>query len=83
MNEATLQQVEALIETFAERLTGKSDPETVEKIKLWSIYSHIHKTMPPLTAHWTQEHPEAKTDMRQLFEEIKEWNEQFRAQNKQ
>ncbi|GIQ68480.1 DUF2573 family protein [Xylanibacillus composti] len=82
MDETSREQIEGLIEAFAERLTGRTDPETVEKIKLWAIYSHIHKTMPPLTAHWTQEHPQAKADMRRLFEEIKQWNESFREQNK-
>lgn len=65
---------EALIEKFAELLTGETSPELEEKVKYWSMYNHIHKTMPALATHWNQEHPEAKAEVRKLFEEIKELN---------
>lgn len=80
MNPVFDQEFEALVEKFAELLTGKSDTETVEKVKKWAIYNHIHKSMPALTNHWNQNHPEAKREVRLLFEEIRSLNEAARAQ---
>lgn len=79
MNPVFDREFEALVEKFAELLTGKSNPETVEKVKKWAIYNHIHKSMPALSNHWNQSHPEAKQEVRKLFEEIKSLNEAHRA----
>ncbi|MDF2720146.1 MAG: hypothetical protein K0R28_7071 [Paenibacillus sp.] len=70
MNPVFDREFEALVEKFAELLTGKANPETVEKVKKWAIYNHIHKSMPALASHWNQSHPEAKQEIRRLFEEI-------------
>ena len=72
------EQFNALIEKYAERLTGDSSPEIVNKVKIWALYSHIHKSMPALTAHWNSSHPEVKPIMRALFEEIKTMNAEQR-----
>lgn len=69
------EQFEGLIETFAELLTEDQSADMLEKIKIWCIYSHMHKTMPHLTAHWTKQHPEGKQAIRAIFEEIKQKNE--------
>jgi hypothetical protein len=80
MNPVFDREFEALVEKFAELLTGKANPETVEKVKKWAIYNHIHKSMPALASHWNQSHPEAKQEIRRLFEEIKGLNEALRAE---
>lgn len=80
MNPVFDSEFEALVEKFAELLTGRTSPEAVEKVKKWAIYNHIHKTMPALSSHWNQSHPEAKQEIRKLFEEIKAWNEALRAE---
>ncbi|MDF2716678.1 MAG: hypothetical protein K0R28_3603 [Paenibacillus sp.] len=79
MNPVFDREFEALVEKFAELVTGKTDRETVEKVKKWAIYNHIHKSMPALASHWNQSHPEAKREIRKLFEEIKSLNEAQRA----
>lgn len=71
----------ALVEKFAELLTGDTSPETMEKIKIWSIYNHIHKTMPALASHWNQNHPESKAEIRKLFEEVRDLNQKLKAEH--
>lgn len=72
-------EFDGLVEKFAELLTGKSDLETIEKVKKWAIYNHIHKSMPALASHWNQSHPEGKQEVRKLFEDIKASNEALKA----
>lgn len=72
------EEFHALCEKYTELLTGQQHPELVEKIKIWSIYNHMHKTMPALTRHWNKEHPESRAEMLKLFSEIKELNEAHR-----
>jgi hypothetical protein len=71
---------DALVEKYAEFLTGDGSPEMIEKIKCWAVYQHISKTMPPLTKHWGEMHPAARAEMRELFTEIKRLNEHLKAQ---
>ena len=73
------QQFQALAERAADLLTGDSSPEMVEKIKVWAIYNHLHRTMPALTSHWNQHHPEGKAEIRRIFEEIRDLNEAKRS----
>ncbi|MCZ8517139.1 DUF2573 family protein [Paenibacillus filicis] len=82
MNARFQTEFDALVEKFAELLTGDASPETIEKIKLWSVYNHIHKTMPALASHWNQNHPESKADIRRLFEEVRDLNQKLKAENK-
>ncbi len=79
MNKEFEAQFESLLEKMAELLTGDSSPEMVEKVKVWAIYNHIHKTMPALTGHWNQDHPEGKAELRAIFEEIKSLNQALQA----
>lgn len=74
MNPVFDKEFDALIEKFAELLTGQSSPELVEKVKKWAIYNHIHKSMPALSSHWSQSHPEARVEVRKIFEEIRDLN---------
>lgn len=69
----------ALAETLAELVTGDTSPDMLEKIKVWAIYNHIHKTMPALASHWSQAHPEARAHIRALFEEIRDKNQALKA----
>lgn len=79
MNPVLDRAFESLIEKYAELLIGSASPEDVEKVRKWALYSHIHKTMPALAAHWSQSHPEARQEMRKLFEDVKRRNEALRA----
>ncbi|MFE5320363.1 DUF2573 family protein [Paenibacillus sp. NPDC056579] len=82
MNPQVQSEFEALVEKFTELLTGHSSPEMVEKIKMWSVYSHIHRSMPALTSHWNQAHPEGKAAIRELFEEVRSLNLELKERNK-
>lgn len=79
MNPVFDREFEALVDKFTELLTGQTDRATVEKVKKWALYNHIHKSMPALASHWNQSHPEAKREIRKLFEDIKSLNEAQRA----
>lgn len=79
MSLETLQeQVDGLMEKYTELLLGDSTPELKEKVKLWAMYTHLSKTMPPLAKHWNQSYPEAKDAMKELVAEIKQLNEENR-----
>ncbi|NOU96268.1 DUF2573 family protein [Paenibacillus sp. LMG 31456] len=81
MNSEFHTEFEALVEKFSELLTGSSSPEMVEKIKIWSVYNHIHKTMPALASHWNQSHPESRAIIRSLYEEVRQLNLELKAKN--
>ncbi|TDF97523.1 DUF2573 family protein [Paenibacillus piri] len=81
MNPEFAKEFDALVEKFAELLTGDSSPETVEKIKVWSIYNHIHRTMPALASHWNQSHPESRAVIRGLYEEVRDLNLALKAKH--
>ncbi|MFB6366156.1 Protein of unknown function [Paenibacillus tianmuensis] len=83
MNSRFAAEFEGLVEKYTELLTGDASAETVEKIKAWAIYNHIHKTMPALASHWNQQHPEGKADVRKLFEEVRDLNQKLKAANQQ
>lgn len=81
MDKSFIEQFDGLLEKYTELLIGEATPEQVEQIKVWALYNHMHKTMPNLTQHWTATHPEAKTEVRALFEEVKRLNEAHRAKS--
>ncbi|MCM3585084.1 YusU family protein [Mesobacillus maritimus] len=78
MNEKLTEQLDGLLEKYAELLVGHSSNEYKEKVKAWIIYNHIAKTMPPLAQHWNKTYPDAKENIMQVIKEIKELNEQNR-----
>ncbi|WP_025026564.1 DUF2573 family protein [Caldalkalibacillus mannanilyticus] len=70
-----------LFEKYTELLTGQSSSETIEKVKIWALYSHMNKTMPALLQHWHQDNPESRTKMKQLFEEVQHLNKSHKTQS--
>jgi hypothetical protein len=64
---------------YSELLVGESSDEVKEKVKMWALYSHVAKSMPALAKHWNELYPDAKAEMKQVMEEIKELNEKHRA----
>ncbi|MEH7307635.1 DUF2573 family protein [Neobacillus drentensis] len=82
MEKAFVKQFEALLEKYSELLVGEATDETMEKVKMWALYTHIAKSMPALAKHWNGLYPEAKEEMKQLINEIKIMNEQHRSSQK-
>lgn len=73
-----MEQFETLLEKYSELLVGESDEAVKEKVKAWALYSHIAKSMPALINHWSALYPEAREEMKQMIQEIKQLNEQHR-----
>ncbi len=80
--EKLVPELDGLLYKFTELLTGEATEERVEMVKVWSIYSHMLKVMPPLVKHWTSEeqHQDAKRKIRDIFEEIQRLNEENKKQ---
>ena len=79
MEKTFAKQFEALLEKYSELLVGEATDETMEKVKMWALYTHIAKSMPALTKHWNGLYPDAKEEMKQIINEIKVMNEQHRS----
>jgi hypothetical protein len=69
-----LPDIDSLLYSFTEFLTGEANEERVEMVKVWALYNQMLKVMPPLVQHWTNEHPEEKKQLRELFQQIQQWN---------
>ena len=82
MEKTFVKQFEALLEKYSELMVGESTPETMEKVKMWALYTHIAKSMPALAKHWNGLYPDAKEEMKQIINEIKELNERHRSSQK-
>jgi hypothetical protein len=82
MKEEFQGQFSALIEKYTELMLGDTSEELQEKIKMWALYTHISKTMPPLAKHWNSQYPDAKKEMIDLVREMKELNERHRENQK-
>jgi hypothetical protein len=79
MNEKLQNQFDGLLEKYTELLLGETNEELKQKVQIWALYSHIAKSMPPLVKHWNESYPDAKENMKQLVNEIKELNEAHRS----
>ncbi|AIE61246.1 YusU family protein [Bacillus methanolicus] len=79
MEEKFYEQFDALLTKYTELLIGDTNDELKEKVKIWALYTHIAKSMPPLAKHWNELYPDAKEEMKQLVREIKQLNEAHRA----
>lgn len=79
MEKTFVKQFEALLEKYSELLVGESTPETMDKVKMWALYTHIAKSMPALAKHWNGLYPDAKEEIKQIINEIKVMNEQHRS----
>lgn len=75
MNTDFEKEFNALVLKTAELITGDTSPEMLEKIKVWAFFNHVHKSLPALTSHWNQTHPESKAEVRRIFEEIRDLNQ--------
>jgi hypothetical protein len=76
MKQEFVQAFDQFIAKYTELLTGRVDDETIEKVKIFALYSHVNKTMPALAKHWISDNPEAKDVVRAIFEEIQRLNQQ-------
>lgn len=75
------EQLDGLVEKYTELLLGETDEELKEQVKMWIIYSHIAKSMPPLAKHWNGAYPDAKQGIKEVIRQIKERNEAHWAAN--
>lgn len=78
MDKEICKQFDGLLEKYTELLVGETSDELTEKVKMWALYSHIAKSMPPLVKHWNATYPNAKSEMKAIISEIKELNETYR-----
>ena len=47
MSKTFQEQFDGLIEKYTELMVGQSDEQLQEKVKMWALYNHISKSMPP------------------------------------
>jgi hypothetical protein len=74
-------ELDGLVEKFTELLTGEATPERIEMVKIWCLYSHMQKVMPPLVQHWGSEieHQAAKVEIMRIIDQLKKWNQEKSA----
>jgi Protein of unknown function (DUF2573) len=82
MDKKLQSQLDGLAEKYSELLIGSTEPEHVEMVKAYVLYSSIAKSMPPLVKHWNDRYPDAKEAMKELISEIKKLNEAHRGSDK-
>lgn len=82
MSEKLDEQLNGLLVKYTELLLGEADPKHVEKVKAWILYSHMSKSMPALVKHWNSSYPDAKEEIKNTINEIKELNEAYRQTKK-
>ncbi|AVM25339.1 YusU family protein [Bacillus pumilus] len=73
------EKLEGLLEKYTELLLGESTDALKQDVKQWVIYSHIAKSMPPLAKHFNETYPEAKEEIKETIQRIKQMNEAHRA----
>ncbi|GLJ00964.1 hypothetical protein XJ18_05285 [Bacillus pumilus] len=73
------EKLEGLLDKYTELLLGESTDELKQDVKQWVIYSHIAKSMPPLAKHFNETYPEAKEEIKETIQRIKQLNEAHRA----
>ncbi|MCM3026450.1 YusU family protein [Bacillus safensis] len=73
------EKLEGLLDKYTELLLGESTDELKQDVKQWVIYSHIAKSMPPLAKHFNETYPEAKEEIKNTIQRIKQLNEDHRA----
>ncbi|MCF6138592.1 YusU family protein [Pseudalkalibacillus berkeleyi] len=80
MDEKLKEQFDGLMTKYTELLTGETDEDLKEKVMMWAVYTHMSKSMPPLVKHWNEKYPDAKEGMKELIQEVRELNEQYRKE---
>ncbi|MEB2356277.1 MULTISPECIES: YusU family protein [Bacillus] len=73
------EKLEGLLEKYTELLLGESTDALKQDVKQWVIYSHIAKSMPPLAKHFNETYPEAKEEIKETIQRIKQMNEAHRS----
>lgn len=73
------EKLEGLLEKYTELLLGESTDALKQDVKQWIIYSHIAKSMPPLAKHFNETYPEAKKEIKETIQRIKQMNEAHRS----
>ncbi|WP_144525521.1 YusU family protein [Bacillus pumilus] len=73
------EKLEGLLEKYTELLLGDSTDALKQDVKQWIIYSHIAKSMPPLAKHFNETYPEAKEEIKETIQRIKQMNEAHRT----
>ncbi|MGQ9022230.1 YusU family protein [Bacillus sp. 18-5] len=73
------EKLEGLLDKYTELLLGESTDALKQEVKQWVIYSHIAKSMPPLAKHFNETYPEAKEEIKETIQRIKQMNEAHRA----
>ncbi|GLF88785.1 hypothetical protein Saga11_00440 [Bacillus safensis] len=73
------EKLEGLLDKYTELLLGESTDALKQDVKQWVIYSHIAKSMPPLAKHFNETYPEAKEEIKNTIQRIKQLNEAHRA----
>jgi hypothetical protein len=76
------EKINGLLTKYTELLLGEAETDQVEKVKAWILYSHMSKSMPALVKHWNDTYPDAKEEIKQTINEIKELNEAHRQAKK-
>ncbi|WP_227397182.1 DUF2573 family protein [Jeotgalibacillus aurantiacus] len=76
------EKIDAMVEKYAELLTGDTSEESIEEIKLYILYNHIAKSMPALAKHWNALYPEGKEDMKKIVADIQRKNKVLREEKK-
>ncbi|PMC40567.1 DUF2573 domain-containing protein [Bacillus sp. UMB0899] len=83
MDQKLKDQFDGLVEKYSELLVGDSSDEVKEKVKMWALYTHISKSMPPLAKHWNATYPDAKDNLKAIINDIKVLNEKHRESKNQ
>jgi hypothetical protein len=83
MDKELTKQFDGLLEKYTELLIGEVSDELTEKVKMWALYTHIAKSMPPLAKHWNATYPDAKNEMKTIINDIKTLNEKHREKANQ
>ncbi|GAA0327019.1 YusU family protein [Bacillus carboniphilus] len=78
MTKDVQEKFQALLQKYSELLIGENDDQSVDEVKMWALYSHIAKTMPPLVKHWNEMYPDAKEELKRISFSIKEKNQNLR-----
>ncbi|MCF6410380.1 YusU family protein [Pseudalkalibacillus salsuginis] len=82
MDQKLREQFDGLLTKYTELLLGEADDELKEKVQMWALYTYMSKSMPPLVKHWNDQYPDAKEGMKELIQEIREHNEEYRNEQK-
>jgi hypothetical protein len=77
--------IETLVNTFTEMMTGEASQENVEAVVQWAIYMHVRSVMPPLVQHWRTAEPENGQAVSEAIKQVQAlnaaWKEKRQAES--